>query len=33
MDISGQYRIEAPRNVVWAALNDPEVLKLSLIHI
>ena len=27
MDISGQYRIEAPRNVVWAALNDPEVLK------
>lgn len=27
MDISGQYRIQAPRDVVWAALNDPEVLK------
>ena len=27
MDISGQYRIAAPRNVVWAALNDPDVLK------
>lgn len=27
MDMSGQYRIEAPRDVVWAALNDPEVLK------
>ncbi|MEZ5854223.1 MAG: carbon monoxide dehydrogenase subunit G [Hyphomicrobiaceae bacterium] len=27
MDITGQYRIEAPRDVVWAALNDPEVLK------
>lgn len=27
MDISGQYRISAPRDVVWAALNDPEVLK------
>lgn len=27
MDISGQYRIAAPRDVVWAALNDPEVLK------
>ena len=27
MDITGQYRIEAPRDVVWAALNDPDVLK------
>lgn len=27
MDLSGQYRIAAPRDVVWAALNDPEVLK------
>jgi len=27
MDMSGQYRIEAPRDVVWMALNDPEVLK------
>ncbi|MDX2156983.1 MAG: carbon monoxide dehydrogenase subunit G [Hyphomicrobiaceae bacterium] len=27
MDITGQYRIAAPRHVVWAALNDPEVLK------
>ena len=27
MDISGQYRISAPRDVVWAALNDPDVLK------
>lgn len=27
MDMSGQYRIEAPRDVVWAALNDPDVLK------
>ncbi len=27
MDIEGKYRIAAPREVVWAALNDPEVLK------
>ncbi len=27
MDMSGQYRIAAPREVVWAALNDPDVLK------
>jgi uncharacterized protein len=27
MDIQGQYRIRAPRAVVWAALNDPEILK------
>lgn len=27
MDISGSYRISAPREAVWAALNDPAVLK------
>jgi carbon monoxide dehydrogenase subunit G len=27
MEISGTYPIKAPRPVVWAALNDPEVLK------
>lgn len=27
MDIQGQYRIRAPRDVVWAALNDPDVLQ------
>ena len=27
MDIQGQYRITAPREVVWAALNDHEVLQ------
>jgi len=27
MDMTGSQRIEAPREVVWAALNDPEVLK------
>jgi carbon monoxide dehydrogenase subunit G len=27
MDMNDSQRIEAPRNVVWAALNDPEVLK------
>jgi len=27
MDMSGQYKIGAPREVVWAALNDPEVLR------
>ncbi|SOR31412.1 putative carbon monoxide dehydrogenase accessory protein CoxG [Methylorubrum extorquens] len=26
MDITGEYRIAAPRAAVWAALNDPEVL-------
>jgi len=26
MDLSGEYRIAAPRERVWAALNDPEVL-------
>jgi carbon monoxide dehydrogenase subunit G len=27
MDIEGEYRIAADREVVWAALNDPEMLK------
>jgi carbon monoxide dehydrogenase subunit G len=27
MDMSGSQRIEAPREKVWEALNDPEVLK------
>ena len=27
MDMSGEYRIEAPRDRVWDGLNDPEVLK------
>jgi carbon monoxide dehydrogenase subunit G len=30
MDMTGEYRIEAPRDKVWAALNDPEVLKQSI---
>ncbi|KQR77941.1 carbon monoxide dehydrogenase [Rhizobium sp. Leaf384] len=27
MDMTGEERIAAPRDAVWAALNDPEVLK------
>jgi len=27
MDMTGEYRIAAPRQAVWAALNDPEVLR------
>ncbi|WP_372399409.1 carbon monoxide dehydrogenase subunit G [Azospirillum sp. HJ39] len=27
MDMSGSHRIEAPRATVWAALNDPEILR------
>ena len=30
MEMSGEYRIAAPRAKVWAALNDPEVLKASI---
>ena len=30
MDITGEYTINAPREVVWAALNDPEVLKRTI---
>jgi carbon monoxide dehydrogenase subunit G len=27
MEMTGRQRIEAPRETVWAALNDPEILK------
>ena len=27
MDMSGSHRIEASRDAVWAALNDPEILR------
>ncbi|CAO3428057.1 SRPBCC family protein [Azospirillum endophyticum] len=27
MDMSGEYKIPAPRQAVWAALNDPDILK------
>lgn len=30
MQMTGDYRIEAPREAVWAALNDPAVLKASI---
>ena len=30
MQMSGEYRIEASRETVWAALNDPEVLKQAI---
>jgi uncharacterized protein len=30
MDMTGEYRIPAPRRKVWEALNDPAVLKASL---
>ena len=30
MDMTGERRIEAPRQAVWQALNDPEVLKASI---
>lgn len=30
MAIQGEYRIAAPREAVWAALNDPEVLKACI---
>jgi carbon monoxide dehydrogenase subunit G len=30
MDMTGEYRIPASREQVWAALNDPEILKASL---
>jgi carbon monoxide dehydrogenase subunit G len=30
MEQSGQYRIAAPRQRVWEALNDPEVLKACI---
>ncbi len=30
MEMSGQHRILAPRQTVWEALNDPEILKLAI---
>ena len=30
MELTGEYRIAAPREKVWAALNDPEILKASI---
>ncbi len=30
MDMTGERRIAAPRQTVWEALNDPEVLKASI---
>ncbi len=30
MEMSGEYRIEASRDAVWAALNDPEILKQAI---
>ena len=30
MDMTGDYRIPAPREKVWEALNDPEILKQSI---
>ena len=32
MQMSGEYRIPAPRKAVWAALNDPEILKQCMEH-
>lgn len=30
MDMKGEYDIPAPREAVWAALNDPEILKACI---
>jgi len=30
MDMTGEHQIKAPRPAVWAALNDPAVLKQSI---
>lgn len=30
MEMTGEYRIPAPRETVWQALNDPEVLKACI---
>tara|TARA_B100000676_G_C18082861_1_gene852552 strand:+ start:222 stop:809 length:588 start_codon:yes stop_codon:yes gene_type:complete len=30
MDMTGEYRIPAPREKVWEALNDPETLKICI---
>jgi hypothetical protein len=30
MDMTGEYRVAAPRQKVWDALNDPEILKQAI---
>lgn len=30
MDMTGEHRIPAPRDAVWRALNDPEILKQAI---
>ena len=30
MEMSGEYKINAPREKVWAGLNDPDILKQSI---
>ena len=30
MDMTGEHRIAAPRDVVWTALNDPEILRVAI---
>jgi hypothetical protein len=30
MDMTGEHQIKAPKTAVWAALNDPEILKQSI---
>lgn len=30
MDMTGEYKIAAPREKVWAALNDPEILRQAI---
>ncbi len=30
MDMKGEYRIPAPKQTVWEALNDPEILKAAI---
>jgi uncharacterized protein len=30
MDLTGDYRIPAPRDTVWAALNNPEILRVCI---
>ena len=30
MEMSGEYKINATREKVWAGLNDPEILKQSI---
>ncbi len=30
MDMTGEHRIAAPRDVVWTALNDPDVLRAAI---